>query len=55
MPPFFSTRLDHPHGWCEDGDMASRSLDTQHRLPESEKITVNLGHIDLGQIDLLVR
>lgn len=25
------------------------------RLPESEKVTVNLGHVDLGQIDLLVR
>jgi Arc/MetJ-type ribon-helix-helix transcriptional regulator len=25
------------------------------RLPDSEKITINLGHVDLGQIDLLVR
>ena len=25
------------------------------RLPESEKITLNLGHVDLGRIDLLVR
>ena len=24
-------------------------------LPDSEKITINLGHVDLGQIDLLVR
>jgi Arc/MetJ-type ribon-helix-helix transcriptional regulator len=24
-------------------------------LPETEKITINLGHVDLGQIDLLVR
>ncbi len=24
------------------------------RLPESEKITINLGYVDLGQIDLLV-
>ena len=24
-------------------------------VPETEKITVNLGHIDLGRIDLLVR
>lgn len=22
--------------------------------PDSEKITINLGHVDLGQIDLLV-
>lgn len=26
----------------------------QVRPPESEKITINLGHVDLGQIDLLV-
>lgn len=25
------------------------------RLPDSEKITINLGFVDLGQIDLLVR
>ena len=25
------------------------------RLPDSEKITINMGHIDLGRIDLLVR
>src|SRR5690349_8909810 len=25
------------------------------RLPESEKITINLGYVDLGQIDLLVQ
>ena len=25
------------------------------RYPESEKITLNLGHVDLGRIDLLVR
>ena len=24
------------------------------KLPETEKITINLGHVDLGQIDLLV-
>lgn len=25
------------------------------KLPENEKITINLGYVDLGQIDLLVR
>ena len=24
------------------------------KIPESEKLTINLGHVDLGQIDLLV-
>jgi Arc/MetJ-type ribon-helix-helix transcriptional regulator len=28
---------------------------TQDRAPESEKITINLGFVDLGYIDLLVR
>jgi Arc/MetJ-type ribon-helix-helix transcriptional regulator len=30
-------------------------VDTKPRLPETEKITINLGLIDLGQIDLLVQ
>lgn len=34
------------------GTSFSRSNPT---LPESEKITINLGFVDLGQIDLLVR
>ncbi len=25
------------------------------KLPDAEKLTINLGHVDLGQIDLLVR
>ena len=29
--------------------------DLRSRAPDSEKITVNLGHVDLGQIDLMVR
>ena len=29
--------------------------DVRSRLPETEKITTNLGLVDLGQIDLLVR
>jgi Arc/MetJ-type ribon-helix-helix transcriptional regulator len=36
--------------------MASKSLSrAATALPESEKITLNLGFVDLGQIDLLVR
>ncbi len=27
----------------------------RQRLPDSEKITINLGFVDLGQIDLMVR
>lgn len=35
--------------------MANNVHDIRSRLPETEKITINLGHVDLGQIDLLVR
>ena len=35
--------------------MASKTLSrTAAGLPESEKITINLGFVDLGQVDLLV-
>ena len=35
--------------------MGAEVLDGRSRLNESEKITINLGPVDLGQIDLLVR
>lgn len=31
------------------------ALDVRPRVPDNEKITINLGFVDLGQIDLLVR
>ena len=36
--------------------MAKKLLPTQatHKVAESEKITINLGFVDLGQVDLLV-
>ncbi|MEO6065312.1 MAG: hypothetical protein ABIP49_05990 [Lysobacterales bacterium] len=36
--------------------MAGKSLSRQNKaaLPDSEKITINIGFVDLGQIDLLV-
>ena len=40
-----SSRIcDHPYGWRGDDE-----------LSETEKITINLGLVDLGQIDLLVQ
>jgi Arc/MetJ-type ribon-helix-helix transcriptional regulator len=33
----------------------AETRDTRLKLVESEKITINLGYVDLGQIDLLVR
>ena len=34
--------------------MTDRARQLRERLPETEKITINLGYIDLGRIDLLV-
>ena len=34
--------------------MASNVHELRAKLPDSEKITINLGHVDLGRIDLLV-
>lgn len=35
--------------------MATTSLELKRGVGESEKLTINLGVVDLGQIDLLVR
>jgi Arc/MetJ-type ribon-helix-helix transcriptional regulator len=35
--------------------MADNVRELRPRFPESEKITINLGYVDLGQIDLLVQ
>jgi Arc/MetJ-type ribon-helix-helix transcriptional regulator len=35
--------------------MADKVHELRPRVPEAEKITINLGHVDLGRIDLLVR
>jgi Arc/MetJ-type ribon-helix-helix transcriptional regulator len=38
-------------GWI----MAGNVRELRPKTPDSEKITINLGHVDLGQIDLLVQ
>jgi Arc/MetJ-type ribon-helix-helix transcriptional regulator len=38
-------------GWT----MAGNVRELRPKAPDSEKITINLGHVDLGQIDLLVQ
>ena len=35
--------------------MAAKIVDLRAKTAESEKITINLGYVDLGHIDLLVR
>src|SRR4051812_9023496 len=39
-------------GWS---DMASNVRELRPKAADSEKITINLGYVDLGHIDLLVR
>jgi len=42
-------------GWYQDGNGKIAMADTKLRVTDSEKITINLGLVDLGQIDLLVQ
>lgn len=35
--------------------VVEKGLESQLRASETEKVTINLGYVDLGQIDLLVR
>lgn len=35
--------------------MSGKVVPLRERVPESEKITINLGYVDLGRIDLLVQ
>src|SRR5215831_16157379 len=41
------------YGWGVE--MPANVSELRHRSAESEKITINLGFVDLGQIDLMVR
>src|ERR1700738_3694447 len=48
----------HPSRWYEDGRgerMADHIDELRPKAADSEKITITLGHVDLGQIDLLVQ
>src|SRR6266478_3689001 len=46
----------HPYGWLlEDGGMAENIHQLRPRSGDSEKITINVGYIDLGHIDLMVQ
>jgi len=39
----------------ENGAMSKNVVQLRDRIPDSEKITINLGYVDLGRIDLLVQ
>jgi Arc/MetJ-type ribon-helix-helix transcriptional regulator len=38
-----------------DGEIMSNVIRLRDKAPDSEKITINLGYVDLGRIDLLVQ
>src|ERR1700755_2045651 len=45
----------HPHGWWMDGKMSQKVEELRPKPNDSEKITINLGFVDLGHIDLMVQ
>jgi len=63
LPPSFAhgpaAGMIHYHlsGWRTDGGQMAkfRLIEPRRKEPESEKITINLGYVDLGQVDLLVQ
>src|ERR1700693_906127 len=59
LPPLtfpWSTSMYHPNRWYMDGENMTADIHQLRPKPgDSEKITINLGYVDLGQIDLLVQ
>jgi len=50
------TSIYHPYRRYMDGnEMASNVQDLRPKPPETEKITINLGYVDLGHVDLMVK
>ena len=44
------------YGWYIDGaEMVKAAVEARSRPGETEKLTINLGVVDLGQVDLLVQ
>ena len=52
-----STSIYHPLRWYMDGlTMPTNVSELRHRpAADSEKITINLGYVDLGHVDLMVK
>src|SRR5258705_7947092 len=49
------TSIYHPTGWQKTGAVMTDSVrELRPRTPDTEKITVNLGYVDLGHVDLMV-
>ena len=53
---FHLTSIYHPIGWQKwMAFMADNVRELRPRIPDTEKITVNLGYVDLGHVDLMVQ
>jgi len=48
-------RSHHPYTIHLDGEKMSTVHELRPKPPDSEKITLNLGYVDLGHIDLMVQ
>jgi Arc/MetJ-type ribon-helix-helix transcriptional regulator len=47
---------DHPHDIQRDGrEMSNNVQELRPKMADTEKITINLGFVDLGHVDLLVQ
>src|SRR5689334_12077339 len=56
LETWLSHIICHLHGWKRDGlRMANNVRELRSRSSDSEKITINLGYVDLGHVDLLVQ
>src|SRR5476649_1097613 len=55
LPAISAIQLDGP--WMVEGwlNMAAKIHELRPNPPDSEKVTINLGYVDLGHIDLLVQ
>lgn len=50
------TSDSHPMGWLLRWiSMADNLHDLRPKIPDTEKITINLGYVDLGHVDLMVQ
>jgi len=51
-----SIHFHHPVGWLVDGvKMVGNVHELRTKSGDTEKITVNLGYVDLGHVDLMVQ
>ena len=56
LEPIVWTSIYHPVRWYTDGEFEMDNVrELRPKPPETEKITINLGYVDLGHVDLMVQ